>query len=317
MYKFKSLAFQSLIPKFKAQGFVCVGDIEMNAKFRQLCKKIKKTYTEFPTNSSDYVTNVGADGIVNLPIYVPDTLDLIDEILGNQSVKCFLREILGENYKIWAVNLRRSHSGDKGLYLHQDGVGQLNFVVLLDDSDTRDGVTAFLPHSHLIKKSQKKLGLEIPDYILNILYKMFFPVTGKRGRVFAFTNRLWHGRFRNNSLKERDVIMIGLFASGFKYNEPWAKKIKKACVSMEIETLMATQEDFDFGIISSCDCRDKGEYPKELGKSFIVDIENIEFLRNKRLPITLKLKLTTLFMVMSFKRFIGKISQFLRKGKKI
>ena len=51
----------------------------------------------------------------------------------------FLEEVLGQNYKILAINFRRSMAGDPGLGLHQDGPGEVNMCICLDNNPNGDG----------------------------------------------------------------------------------------------------------------------------------------------------------------------------------
>ena len=125
---------------FKKQGFVNFGSIIFSKKE---CNKLKKIVnniiTSMPINHPDLIKDPGVFGVENLPLHDKEILKFINKIVSHSSIKSFLDNILGKNYKIWDISLRRSSAGDMGLYMHQDGVGQVNMIINLDNNTKGEG----------------------------------------------------------------------------------------------------------------------------------------------------------------------------------
>ena len=68
----------------------------------------------------------GSEIVVRFPQQDKKAFLLIDKILNNKNITLILNNVLGENFKLKQIVLRRSLPNDKGLYLHQDGLGETN-----------------------------------------------------------------------------------------------------------------------------------------------------------------------------------------------
>ncbi|PJZ53391.1 putative 2OG-Fe(II) oxygenase [Leptospira adleri] len=162
-------------------------------------------------NENSHESNFSADAPTLLSLIGRD--DRIDELfhklLCSKEVKQILSAILGDNLKVWQVNVRKSICGDPGLYLHQDSYGETNFVFLLKSQKGKEGNTAFLPCSHLIPRWAKNISwaqIGISKFFLK-------PFEGNRGEFGFFFNKTWHARFPNRE-ESKLIILCSFFPEG-------------------------------------------------------------------------------------------------------
>ena len=192
------MELKSKVEKFKQQGFVNLGSSLLDKEeIDELSSIVKKIFETIPNDHPYAISNDGVEGVLNLPLYEPRVGQILNKIVSNMAFREFLNELLGEGYKIWDISMRRSSPGNQGLYLHQDGVGQINMAINLDNNCRGEGSTALLASSHLLKASVRKLKAEVPPSIVNWLSFLFVPLAGSKGDVSIFSNRVWHGRFNN------------------------------------------------------------------------------------------------------------------------
>jgi putative 2OG-Fe(II) oxygenase len=227
------------------------------------------------------------------------------KILTFPDYKNLFNEVLGSNYKVWAINFRRSSPNDLGLYLHQDGLGQVNLAILLDNNLKGYGSTAVLPGSHLIIHSIKKMKLEVPAIFINWFKFLFKPLSGERGDIAIFSNRTWHGRFSNNSDMSYDVILVGFFPERYAYNNPWPKDFIRSNQGTDFGKLLATSSDLIHANgISDCNSRELGIYYQSLNHGYSMLIENEAYLKSISHPLGLRLKLFFMIYLVKLVRFI-------------
>lgn len=259
---------------FKLNGFVNFGKLNSDqSDFESISESIKNLYQNFDANSSNYQDGGGADGVINLPIYDDRCLLILNEIVSNGVVKTFLSSIFPNGFKVWAINLRVSKVGDAGLYIHQDGVGQMNMMIMLNDCMDYNGVTAVLPRSHLFPFSQKKFKLELPVEFLKFFPRLFKPLFAKKGDVLFFTNKIWHGRFPNYSNSDRYVLMVAFYPSGFSYGKAFPDTFieSKGCRYPMLN--LAGVRDLQSAIEGNCYLRDSNKIPFSSNQGFLIEIE--------------------------------------------
>lgn len=282
---------------FKKQGFVNFGSIVFSEKE---CKELKEItnhiYSAISTKHPDFIQDPGVLGVENLPLHDKEILKFINKIVSHSSIKCFLDDILGKNYKIWDISLRRSSAGDMGLYMHQDGVGQVNMIINLDNNTKGEGASAILPSSHLILKSQAQLKLKMPRVFTNLFSILFKPLSGSEGGISFFSNKAWHGRFSNKSNEDHDVILVGFFPKGYSYSDnAWPKDLIKKNAIFYVSNLLASSSDYRNALkISSTECRESGDIYYDVDHGYSMDIERYDYLAEMHRPI--KLNLIILFI---------------------
>ena len=291
---------RSNIEMFKRQGFLDFGSSLLSSEeVNKLSELINKEFEAINESHPDY-KNSSIDCIINLLDQVPYSGVVVNKVVSNPLIRELLEEILGLDYKVWSVGARRSFSGDRGLYLHQDGVGQVNMFISLDDNLTGEGSSVLLPSSHLIKTSMKKWKLEMPPALLNLLPFMFKRLAGLRGHVSIFSNRIWHGRSRNSSSLGHDILMIGFFPAGYHYGPGISADIESTDSKKELSGLLGRPSDIPGTITSNCECRESGNIQYFEGKSFSLNIENYAFLSKLKKPFRLILSLITIRFLMYF-----------------
>lgn len=300
----------SNIDKFKYQGFVDMGSSFLSAEeINKLSELVKNKFETISQSHPDYQLT-GMKVIQNLLEHVPFAGVAVNKIVSNPLIKDLLEEVLGKDYKIWNIAARRACPGDPGLFLHQDGVGEVNMFLSLDDNLEGEGASMLLPSSHLAKTSMKKGGLELPPVLLNLLSFMVTPLAGLRGSVSIFSNRTWHGRSRNSSQCNHDVIMIGFFTAGYSYGTGISAELTSAYSGTELGSLLATPSDLSGTITSNCEYREAGEIECFDGKTYSLNIENHETLSKIKKP----LKLILSVMGIRFVMFFVPMARWLRKA---
>jgi non-heme Fe2+,alpha-ketoglutarate-dependent halogenase len=246
------------IDDLKSTGFINIGgDILSASEVEQLRALSGELLLQFEQETrgekalTDFVRTGVGDGawaLTRFSQHHPAISQTIDKVVSDKNVKAILKSILGTNYKIWSIVLRRSSPGDKGLNLHQDSLGETNLVILLTDNLAGDGATFFLPRSHLVAKTARMLGVEAPPILVNFMHGLLKPFTGRAGDIGFFFNRTWHGRFSNPSTESHDAILISFFPSGatFGFNEnylAWSQKYLSEIKGTELGRLL----DPDYG----------------------------------------------------------------------
>ena len=287
---------------FKKQGFVNFGSIIFSKEEVQDLKNIiVNVYNSLPKNHPDRIKDSSVSGIENLPLHDINLLKFINKIVSNTPIKYFLRDILGKDYKIWAINTRRASAGDPGLYMHQDGVGQVNMVINLDDSLDCNGVSAILPSSHLLLKSQAKLKVNMPRIFTNLFAFLFKPLSGSKGDILFFSNKAWHGRFKNKSNSVRDAIFIAFFPKGYRYNNPWPQDLINKNSMLYITNLLASPVDYkNSSKTSNIECRESGNIYYSIDHGYSMYIENYNHLIKESRPFKLLLSLLFIRCVVFF-----------------
>jgi len=139
---------------------------------------------------------------------------ILDDLLTNEQLAGVLRSVLGNNYKIRQMGIRRSEGTDPGMRMHQDARGEFGMAVLLNDVPDAGGTTAFLPGSHRFPLTSVEAGMPFihPKY----LRRWAKPATGRPGDVCLFFNKTWHGRMPAVDAKPHDAIMLSLFGAGYE-----------------------------------------------------------------------------------------------------
>ncbi len=289
----------------KQQGFVNIGSsILEKSEINELSDLSKRAYLKLPQDHDDHIRAIhGGEGVRRLPQHNPRISELLNKILSDNALKKILTSVMNDGYKIWGVHFRRSCPGESGLYLHQDAVGQVSIAISLDDNIQGVGATFFLPSSHWIPDSLKKLGLELSHKLVSPLRFLFSPLSSHKGDVSVFTNRTWHGRLPNNTNQEHDVILIGMFPDSCIYGyDEWSNEYIESIKDMELNqlieypkhaTIFSDRESFN---ISSID--------KNI---FSLNLENPSVTSKKKQSFRLFYTVQLLKLVMLIKKLLSPI----------
>ncbi len=175
--------------------------------------------------------SVGKDYSSNAPVMLslvgvnPRLDSLLNEILANEQIRNVMKEIIGDDYKIWEISARYSLPGDNGLGLHQDAWGQMNLAFAINDQTENEGSTSFLKGSHVLPRWSNYISWARPN-IANLLTK---PLNLQGADYAFFINKTWHSRRKNRGANIRKILLFGFFPNGaeFKplYHEDVLKKV--------------------------------------------------------------------------------------------
>jgi non-haem Fe2+, alpha-ketoglutarate-dependent halogenase len=216
----------SLINNLKSEGFVNFGRPPLSSQEIDELIQLSRDTVERLSPDHPHFSDCGSLTLALqcLPQHHPRIAELLDSVFSNPDIQLVLKSVLGPDYKIWQINFRRAMPGDRGLYLHQDSLGEFGLVILASESSNGEGATIFLPGSHLVKKTMKDWKVEIPPYLLMKIRNLFTPLIGKVGDVAFFFHRTWHGRYSNASNAPHDCIMMSFYPAGasFAGNEGYA-----------------------------------------------------------------------------------------------
>lgn len=137
--------------------------------------------------------------------------NLLEKILTNLEIQNTLLNLLGDNYFLRHISARYNEPGDKGLALHQDSIGEVSLMLLVNDQ--LDGSTFFLPGTQLIPSNKHTAEMVSWNSLkLSWLTNYFLMLCkGKAGTYYYFLNRTWHGRNPGVSKKTKISIFFDFF----------------------------------------------------------------------------------------------------------
>lgn len=167
-------------------------------------------------------TSTNADVLISI-LGLNSRLDhFVEKIIMNPIINKKLKDVMGNNFKIWTVNTRISKGRDIGLGMHSDSPGQANLWFFLNDQILPNGVTGVISGSHIFPRICNKLALSF----IGVSKYLMEPLLGKAGDCSMFLNKTWHGRLPSNLNIENKILAIGIFCEGSKYIPmPEAKKL--------------------------------------------------------------------------------------------
>ena len=180
----------------------------------------KKNLKEINISENDFNDNSigsGSYALKRVDQHNAEISKILQKLFDNNELDEMLERYLGKNFKIHQISIRKSSEHDKGLGLHQDGPGQMNLVILLDDNKEIHGSTVFLKNSHLINSRIEELKLLTPSFFLKIYRFCLSYISGKSGDLCLFINRTWHGRYPSNGKKSKYLLFISLHPESTDY----------------------------------------------------------------------------------------------------
>ena len=192
-----------IVNTFKKKG-IAKGKAEILSfdEIKKLQELILDKKNEYLEKNEVYHNIIGIDKNID---------KLIEKVLTNLEIKPTLEKILGKDYLLRLCSVRYNEPNDKGLALHQDSIGEIGLMILLNDQP--DGSTVFFPGSQLIP-SNKHLASKVSWNSLKLskISKFFlFAGKGKAGDYFYIHKRTWHGRKPGLSKKTKMTIFISFY----------------------------------------------------------------------------------------------------------
>ncbi len=217
----------SVSNNFKRNGFCSLGQLISDDDIAILSRECKSIMSQQAYIDSFEKLNFGEfrqpvvkvkdwHVLINF-IGLSNKVDLIlEKLVSSHEFKSTMESFFGEGYKLWQFSLRLSTGSDDGLGLHTDAAGESGVAILLDDILTSDGATVVLPGSHKFPLSSQELMTDsVP---IKFLKPFLTPITGKKGSVFIFSKKTYHGRLPNHSGNARLVILFATFSVGYEFN---------------------------------------------------------------------------------------------------
>jgi non-heme Fe2+,alpha-ketoglutarate-dependent halogenase len=277
---------EKIIKNLKKNGFVNSGKMALSEmEVKELAMLSRQTFDYVRKSSTagvlhpDYIPpTTGVEGVMRLPQLNARIAELIDKVFSDASVSTILTSVLGLDYKIWAINYRKSVPGDRGLGVHQDSFGETNLCIVLESNPKGHGSTIFLAGSHLIPSRLKKL--KFSSNVIRFLSPLFARLSGNAGDIAFFFNRTWHGRSNNSSDYTYDVIFISLYPSGASFTFEGYGEWSHAFLNMIKGTRLGKLVDPSQGTIKLENNRYKVLNSTGLpSSSFAIDIETNKLAR--------------------------------------
>ena len=182
--------------------------------------------------------------------------ECVERFLAQPAIQQQLEATLGKSYKLWELTIRQSEIQDEGLDFHLDHRGEVGLSIFLSDQNNIGGTTAVIPRSQNWHFVPYDIGIAggIPLKTLAKLTKLPFvsriihPILGKKGDVFLFAKKGWHGRLPNDSGKKGLALMIGFFPAGYSF-KPWnvPEEIHQG-LGPTLKRLTDTKVGYDFSL---------------------------------------------------------------------
>jgi len=168
--------------------------------------------------------------------FIDENLELknyINKIFADKEIISIIKNNIGENFKIKEIGYRVSYPGDEGLHLHQDADGENGLVLNLGGNESYNGKTCFIKSSHHFSNIKNLIKKDSISYRLIKISKFFLDfVDYSAGSILMFDNKVWHGRFPNQTNVPAKALLFGIYKEGSTINfEPeknlFSKNINK------------------------------------------------------------------------------------------
>lgn len=217
-----------IICKLWNDGFVNVGNLISRNDLKTIKKKINNLLQNPEPLENRFVKYKESEYLI--PAFGDQDADFLTNLIGRDKeidiilsnffkiklIKNLLKTIIGDNYKLLDIAVRRSKDRDNGLGIHSDGIGEFGIAILLNDHDSYSNTTVLYPGSHRFSVTAKECGAE--TYLRPSIMKFFTqPINGNAGDVFLFFKKTWHGRIKSNKIVKSDSIIMGLYPVGYEY----------------------------------------------------------------------------------------------------
>jgi putative 2OG-Fe(II) oxygenase len=129
--------------------------------------------------------------------------EALESVLALPIIEQLLLDVLGANYRLWLIQIRRANPFSDCLRMHQDRPGETSLQILLDDVPIPAGSTVILPGSDAWPRVINSLPFIKPKYLSPWLRSLI----GKQGDIWLFSPTVWHGRSQADS-RSQTVLMM-------------------------------------------------------------------------------------------------------------
>ena len=161
----------------------------------------------------------------------------INKIFADKEIISLIKNNIGNNFKIKDIGYRKSYPGDEGLHLHQDADGENGLVLNLGGVENHNGKTCFIKSSHQFSSIKKLINRESISHRLLKISKFFLDfIDCSPGSILMFDNKVWHGRFPNQSNFPSKALLFGIYKEGSTINfEPKKNLFKKNMNKLDLK----------------------------------------------------------------------------------
>tara|TARA_B100000575_G_C23117208_1_gene645962 strand:- start:350 stop:1249 length:900 start_codon:yes stop_codon:yes gene_type:complete len=252
------------------------------SEFKELERLILNTKDKYLKKGSFTQNIIGIDKNIDR---------FIEKIITNTEVQSTLQKLLGDNYILRLCSVRYNTPYDKGLMMHQDSLGEIGLMILLNNQP--DASTVFFPGSQLIPSNKKFVEMVSWNSLKLMKIAKYFLMRAKGdvGNYYYINKRTWHGRTPGKS----NYTKISLFISFF----PVSSKRKDLCT----EDASYNDRKSEYNLVTEPNLR------KIISReNYLSAIENFEKEINPEYSLSMKthsneqiLKNKTYFVFMIFK----------------
>lgn len=220
------------IKSIELEGYVLLPEVLSPEQI----KTLKAETAKLPTKAVDYSVHQR---------YCSDlefTGGAIGDLIANEPVIAFLRELFGDEVHLMHYAYARSEPGHPGISLHTDGqpYGSKIFgyegscpvlvrvLYYLDDLTPEVSPFRVIPHSHLSMHADGNPYLRYASHPEEVM------ITARAGSAILINHRVFHGNFPNTGDRPRELLAIA-------YRPAWAGPVAevKDWVAEGLETLPA------------------------------------------------------------------------------
>ena len=281
----------NLIEELYKDGIIKIKNILDTEILDKIIIAKNEIFTNFPFGQDKNYEKIDNGNTTTGDYPIKNLLDLnpiFKEIIKNEKIKYLTEKVLGKDYYLTNMSMRKIPNTDHILHTHRYYCGGLSFSLLLDYISLDQGETFFYKNSH---KNPPPNFVDINDEKYEKI-----STTGNVGDMYFWFPDSWHGR-NLNLTKNQTCILMGDFEntntrrrSTYIYDKPSNNKM-----------------GFLNKIFSNI-----GNNPNNLFKHFIYCILRFKFLNkkvDKEKTIYTRLGLDNSFNDnFTFKDYLGKIS---------
>lgn len=192
---------KNLVKDLYDSGIVKVNNLLDKNVLNEIIIAKDKIFSNFPYGQNNVFEKLDNKETQTGDYPIKNLLDLdpiFKEILKNRSIQSLVEKVLGKNYYLTNMSMRKIPKTNHILHTHRDYCGGLSFSLLLDKISLDQGETFFYQNSHK----------NPPPNIANIKKnEKIISTTGDIGDMYFWFPDSWHGRNLNLTNNQTCILM--------------------------------------------------------------------------------------------------------------